>query len=313
MTKVPEHRDVRTTPLRAGAPSQEIDPEKISVSARRRAASRLIVALDTPDPSRIEHLCQELKGLVGYFKIGLEPYCALGPRAIEIARKHGDVFLDLKLHDIPRTVEAAAREAARHGVGIVNVHALGGREMMRAALEGARSALGGDRPIMLAVTVLTSLSSENFTTLSTPVDPERFFSGKVPMYPQMSKYGPVRAIGSHICVGELALRLALDAKDAGLDGVVAAVDEVEAIKKACGPDFLVVAPGIRPQGSDVGDQKRVATPGVAIELGADFLVVGRPIVQSPNPHAAAEKIVDEIARAIKDREREPPRTGRGSR
>jgi orotidine-5'-phosphate decarboxylase len=177
------------------------------------------------------------------------------------------VFLDLKFHDIPNTVAGAVRAAAAHGVWMVNVHAAGGPAMCRAAAEAAAKA-GSLRPLVIAVTVLTSLDENDLAAVGLQ--------------------GPPR---------EAARRLAKLAKDAGLDGVVASAQEAAAIKELCGPEFLVVTPGIRPAGEAVGDQKRVMTPAAAIAAGSDYLVIGRPITQAPDPAAAAEAIAAEIAQA----------------
>ncbi|MGA2476435.1 MAG: orotidine-5'-phosphate decarboxylase, partial [Terriglobia bacterium] len=215
-----------------------------------------------------------------------ELFTAEGPVPVRYLVTTGHrVFLDLKFHDIPNTVRAAAREAVELGVSMVNVHASGGRKMMEAALEGARSALQsvsrrmqgsagivvGDeaRPKVLAVTVLTSLASQDLEELG--------ISGT-----------PVEAV----------IRLARLAQSAGLDGVVASPREISAIRQACGPGFLIVTPGIRPASAATDDQARVATPASAIAAGADYLVVGRPITGAPDPVAAADAIVAEMEGAL---------------
>jgi orotidine-5'-phosphate decarboxylase len=220
------------------------------------------------------------------FKVGSELFTAEGPVPVRYLVTTGQrVFLDLKFHDIPNTVRAAAREAAELGVSMVNVHASGGRKMMEAALEGARSALQsvsrrmqgsagiavGDeaRPRVLAVTILTSLESQDLEELG--------ISGT-----------PVEAV----------LRLARLAQSAGLDGVVASPREISAIRQACGPGFLIVTPGIRPASAATNDQARIATPASAIAAGADYLVVGRPITGAPDPVAAADAIVAEMDGAL---------------
>ena len=217
------------------------------------------------------------------FKVGSELFTAEGPVPVRYLVTTGQrVFLDLKFHDIPNTVRAAAREAAELGVSMVNVHASGGRKMMEAALEGARSAgaVVGDeaRPKVLAVTILTSLESRDLEELG--------ISGT-----------PVEAV----------IRMARLAQSAGLDGVVASPREISAIRQACGPGFLIVTPGIRPasalhhpvRGSAAtDDQARIATPASAILAGADYLVVGRPITGAPDPVAAADAIVAEMDGAL---------------
>ena len=214
------------------------------------------------------------------FKVGSELFTAEGPVPVRylVATGHR-VFLDLKFHDIPNTVRAGAREAAQLGASMVNVHASGGRKMMEAALEGARSALAtvwGNpgrpqgppvqaAPKVLAVTILTSLEIQDLEELG--------ISG-TPM--------------------EAVVRLARLAQSAGLDGVVASAREISAIRQACGPEFLIVTPGIRPASAAANDQARIATPASAIAAGADYLVVGRPITGTPDPAAAADAIVAEM-------------------
>ncbi|MGA2282055.1 MAG: orotidine-5'-phosphate decarboxylase, partial [Verrucomicrobiota bacterium] len=229
---------------------------------------------------------ERLQGHAGMFKVGSELFTAEGPVPVRYLVTTGHrVFLDLKFHDIPNTVRAAAREAAELGVSMVNVHASGGRKMMEAALEGARSAVQsvsrrmpgsagiavGDeaRPRVLAVTILTSLASQDLEELG--------ISGM-----------PVEAV----------LRLARLAQSAGLDGVVASPREISAIRQACGPGFLIVTPGIRPASAATDDQARIATPASAIVAGADYLVVGRPITGAPDPVAAADAIVAEMDGAM---------------
>ncbi|MGH9354640.1 MAG: orotidine-5'-phosphate decarboxylase, partial [Terriglobia bacterium] len=180
------------------------------------------------------------------------------------------VFLDLKFHDIPNTVRAAAREAAQLGVRMINVHACGGRKMMAAAREGAEVVgAGPNRPLVLAVTVLTSLAPEDLSEIGLVGIPE-----------------------------EAVVRLARLAASAGMDGVVASAREAAAVREACGPQFVIVTPGIRPTASAVQDQARVATPADAIRAGADYLVVGRPITGAADPEAAATAVAAEIGKAI---------------
>jgi orotidine-5'-phosphate decarboxylase len=230
---------------------------------------KLIVALDLPSGNAATRMAERLQAHVGMFKVGSELFTAEGPVPVRYLVTTGHrVFLDLKFHDIPNTVQAAAREAAELGVSMVNVHASGGRKMMEAALEGARSGTaGGDeaRPKVLAVTVLTSLEIQDLEELG--------ISGT-----------PVEAV----------IRLARLAQSAGLDGVVASAREISALRQACGPDFLIVTPGIRPASAATNDQARIATPASAIAAGADYLVVGRPITGAPDPVAAADEIVAEM-------------------
>ncbi|HRY44426.1 MAG TPA: orotidine-5'-phosphate decarboxylase [Thermoanaerobaculia bacterium] len=232
---------------------------------------RIAVALDASERSRILELARLVGPEIGVLKVGLEAFCAHGPELVREVAELAPVFLDLKLHDIPNTVGGAAAAAARTGASILNVHAGGGLEMMRAAGERAReaaAAAGLPVPRVIAVTVLTSLDA-----------------------PALSAVGLARS------PREAALRLALLARQAGLDGVVCSPEEIETIRSACGPEFLLVVPGIRPAGSAAGDQKRIATPGAAARAGADLLVIGRPITGAPDPAAAARAIAAEIGSA----------------
>ena len=232
---------------------------------------RIAVALDASERSRILELARFVGPEVGVLKVGLEAFCAHGPGLVREVAAIAPVFLDLKLHDIPNTVGGAAAAAARTGASILNVHAGGGLEMMRAAGERAReaaAAAGLPVPRVIAVTVLTSLDA-----------------------------AALSAVGLAGTPREAALRLALLGREAGLDGVVCSPEEITAIRSACGPEFLLVVPGIRPAGSEAGDQKRIATPGAAARAGADLLVIGRPITGAPDPAGAARAIAAEIDRA----------------
>ncbi|MGH9327601.1 MAG: orotidine-5'-phosphate decarboxylase [Terriglobia bacterium] len=235
------------------------------------ARSRLIVALDLPSAAEAARLAEQLQGHTGLFKVGFELFAAEGPVLARYLAARGEgVFLDLKFHDIPNTVRAAAREAARLGVRMFNVHAAGGRKMMEAACEGAREGASGSvRSLVLAVTVLTSLSQDDLTEIGISGAPE-----------------------------EAVVRLSLLAKASGLDGVVASAREAAAIRAACGAGFVIVTPGIRPAAASAGDQARVSTPSQAICAGADYLVVGRPITAAGQPEAAADAIVAEMERAL---------------
>ena len=243
---------------------------------------RLIVALDVPTAEAAAGVASQLRGHVGMFKVGSELFCAEGPAFARNLVAGGDkVFLDLKFHDIPNTVREAARQAAQLGVSMFNVHAAGGRKMMEATLEGARAGAesrGVARPLVLAVTLLTSLAAGDLAEIGLMGSPE-----------------------------DAVVRLARLAQTAGLDGVVASPREIAAIRHACGPRFVIVTPGIRPAAtpdsvasaqSKPDDQARIATPVAAIQSGADFLVVGRPITQAPNPAAAADAIVNEMEKAF---------------
>jgi orotidine-5'-phosphate decarboxylase len=231
---------------------------------------RLIVALDLETRHAAEQLVDRLAGLVSRFKIGSQLFTAAGPAVVEAVRKRGgEVFLDLKYHDIPNTVAGAAREATRLGVFMFNVHASGGVAMMRAAADAATAAareLAVRRPLVIAVTVLTSL--------------DRAALGR--------ELGVMSSVEGHV------LHLCQLAREAGLDGNVASPNEIRAIRNSLGPGWLIVTPGVRPAGSDANDQSRVATPGAAARAGARYLVVGRPITAAADPATAAARILEEI-------------------
>jgi orotidine-5'-phosphate decarboxylase len=234
------------------------------------AAGRVFVALDVETLVEADRLLGALAGVVTGCKVGSQLFTAAGPPAIELAKKRGfRVFLDLKYHDIPNTVAGAVREAARLGVFMLNVHASGGSAMLRAAAEAARTAaaeLAVPRPIVLAVTVLTSLDRQ---TLQREV-------------------GVPASVESHV------LALAERARAAGLDGCVASPQETAALRRALGKDWVLVIPGIRPA-TAADDQVRTATPRAALEAGADYLVIGRPITAAPDPAAAARAILADLA------------------
>lgn len=219
-----------------------------------QARERIAVALDVPGRDRAVELAAALAPEVGMFKVGLELFCAGGPAVVKEIGQHGPVFLDLKFHDIPNTVEGAAARAAAMGVAMFTVHAVGGAAMIGAAVRGAHrgaSEPGGRTPLVVAVTVLSS--------------------------------------GSASDRGSVAL--GLEAVGAGADGLVVSGADVAAVRGAVGPSVTLVVPGIRPPGSDPGDQVRVLTPRDALAAGADLLVVGRPITGSDDPAAAAQGIV----------------------
>jgi orotidine-5'-phosphate decarboxylase len=230
---------------------------------------RLFVALDVDSLEDAAGLLDRLGDAVSGVKIGSQLFTSAGPAAVELAQKRGHrVFLDLKFHDIPNTVAGAVRSATRLGVFMLNVHASGGAEMMRAAAESAGQAardFGVTRPICLGVTVLTSLDRRALAT----------------------EIGVAASVEGHV------LRLAEAAREAGLDGCVASPQEIRRIRVALGPRFAIVTPGIRPTTTE-DDQKRVATPRAALMAGADYLVVGRPITAARDPKAAAAAIVAEL-------------------
>ena len=224
-------------------------------------ANRLIVALDLPKRSEILSMARALIGKVGMVKVGLEAFIAHGPSLVTELKEMGhEIFLDLKVHDIPRTAAAAALQADQLGASLLTVHAAGGEEMIRAAREAASESLK-----IVAVTVLTSFDEAGFARVGYKDD-----------------------------IPTSALTLAGVALEAGADAVVCSALELERLAPVGG---LRVVPGIRPAGAAAGDQKRVVTPGQAVERGATWIVVGRPIVQSPNPVEAAEAIVLELVGA----------------
>jgi orotidine-5'-phosphate decarboxylase len=253
--------------------------------ARLEAArSRLIVGLDVSAQKEAERLVDALVGEVGSFKVGKQLFMRAGPGIVQSIRKRGgEVFLDLKFHDIPRTVARASMEATRLGVRMFNVHASGSLEMMDLTVREVRKVCRLEnlrRPIMLAVTVLTSLSQDDLVR-----------------------------VGIRSGVKHQVVRLARLAKEAGMDGVVASPQEVGRIRAECGRRLVIVTPGVRPAGESSDDQKRVMTPGEAIRAGSDFLVVARPILNAPDPLAAVRAIVAEIDQALGARLRRLPRTG----
>jgi orotidine-5'-phosphate decarboxylase len=237
------------------------------------ATKRLIFALDVDSLEETSHWVERLQGKVGVFKIGKQLFTRCGPEVVHLVRSSGaDVFLDLKYHDIPNTVAMAGIEAQSLGVSMFNVHALGGLEMMaRLAEEVNRvSPVGSpERPLLLAVTILTSSTDET-----------------------------LRAVGIDRPVSDMVPRLARLTKQAGLDGVVASPKEVGLIRQACGQDFVIVTPGVRPAFASQDDQKRVMTPGEALRAGADYLVIGRPISVAQDPVEAADRILDEMREAL---------------
>lgn len=228
------------------------------------AKSKLIVALDLQDRASALKAVDLLSGHVGLFKVGLEIFTQEGPQLVEEIRGRGEkVFLDLKLHDIPNTVKGAVRSACRLGIDMLTVHASGGKAMLSAAVQEARAS--ANPPMILAVTALTSLSADDVNAIGVPENPEQWVE-----------------------------RLAGLAQVAGVPGIVASSKELPALKQKFGEKLKFVIPGIRPAGAALQDQARTATPGDAVRLGADFIVVGRPILQAPDPAAAADAIVAEM-------------------
>ena len=230
---------------------------------------RLIVALDVDTKERALGLVERLKAEVKIFKIGSELFTSCGPSIVEEAVNAGaKIFLDLKFHDIPNTVRKAAIAATRLGVFIFNLHALGGSDMMKRAAEAAADEAGRlkiAKPKIIAVTALTSMDENS-----------------------------LKKIGINDNMEKQVLKLAKLAKDASLDGVVASPSEVKLIRRELGDEFIIVTPGVRPEWAAANDQKRVMTPKEAILNGATYIVVGRPIIEAPDPVTAARKIVEEI-------------------
>lgn len=223
----------------------------------------LIVALDVPNTEAMEAKLQEMPDFIEWYKVGLEIFCAEGPDVLEPLKKRGKkIFLDLKLHDIPRTVGNAVKTAAEHGVNLLTVHAVGGRAMLEEAAKAAAEC--ENPPKVVAVTTLTSLSQDDFKDL-----------------------------GIDRTIAEQAVELGRLAISAGIDGLVTSAHEAKVLREEF-PDAILVTPGIRMPEGEVGDQKRVATPSFAVEQGATHLVIGRPIVQADDPVAAATAMFDDM-------------------
>jgi orotidine-5'-phosphate decarboxylase len=233
-----------------------------------RSEARVIVALDFPDQAQAMQLVARLDPALCRLKVGKEMFTRYGPPFVEALRKQGfEIFLDLKFHDIPNTVAAACDAAADLGVWMMNLHASGGRRMMEAARD--RLAQRDQRPLLVAVTILTSLAAEDIAEVG--------YSGEP---------------------AESVLRLAQLTHDAGLDGVVCSPREAVEIRSRIGDDFLLVTPGVRPKSAAADDQRRVMTPGEAIAAGSSYLVVGRPITGAEDPIAALKRINAEITEVV---------------
>ena len=251
---------LRSEEDRSGGPRRQ--------SAAMKARDRICLALDVASADEARALARRFSGKVGWLKIGLELFVSEGPPLVRELSRSAKVFLDLKLHDIPATVAGAIRAAVRTGAAMVNVHASGGREMMRRAADAARNEaaqLGNAAPRVIGVTVLTSLDETALFEVGIAGSPD-----------------------------EAAARLAHLAKESGLDGVVCSRLDLTRIRAACGPDFWTVVPGIRPAAADAQDQKRIGTPREALAAGATILVIGRPITQAADPEAALAAIVAEM-------------------
>ncbi len=222
----------------------------------------IICAIDTTDVAKAAALAADLKGTVGALKLGLEFFTANGAAGVAKVAQ-APVFLDLKFHDIPNTVSKAIAATANINAFMLTVHTAGGEAMLRAAAEAAKSL--PHKPLVVGVTVLTSLDQND-----------------------------LRSIGVNDVVSHQAKRLAALAQRSGLDGVVCSPHEIAVLREQCGKDFTLVVPGIRPEGSAQGDQKRTMTPKEALAAGADYLVIGRPITTAPSPKLAAEAIVSSL-------------------
>jgi orotidine-5'-phosphate decarboxylase len=232
---------------------------------------RLILALDVEDLEKVKSLVSLLAGEVEMFKVGKQLFTHAGPAVVKLIQEMGgEVFLDLKFHDIPTTVAKASVEATRLGVKMFNVHASGSLEMMRLTVNEVRRVCrqeGLRRPVMLAVTVLTSLGKND-----------------------------LKRVGVNGEVADQVVRLALLTREAGMDGVVASPQEVARIRAACGRRFVIVSPGIRPEKGKRNDQRRVMTPEEAVRAGVDYIVVGRPIVEAKDPLGAAREMISDMER-----------------
>jgi orotidine-5'-phosphate decarboxylase len=225
---------------------------------------KVIVALDTSEEETALNLVKLLKNKISTFKVGLELFCSQGPSIVKKITNEGcKVFLDLKFHDIPNTVAGAARAATKTGAYMFNVHASGGREMMEKAREAANQIDSDTKPIILGVTVLTSIDQKDLIDINITESP----------------------INQVITLAKLT-------KESGLDGVVASPKEISAIRKATGEDFLIVTPGVRPTWAAKGDQKRVMTPAEALDVGASYIVVGRPVTAARDPVEALDKLFE---------------------
>ena len=232
-------------------------------------SDKIIVPLDVPTTVEAIALVEKLPQ-VSFWKVGLELFVSAGPDILSfLKRKQKRIFLDLKFHDIPNTVAGACRGAAQYDVDLITVHATAGRNALKAAQEALEQGTNsGNKPLpkLIAITLLTSLNAR-----------ELAFDLKIPLE-----------------LPEFALQMALLAKDSGLSGAVCSPQEAQQLRQVCGDDFLLVCPGVRPTWASLGDQKRAFTPAQAVQAGADYLVIGRPITASEDPVAAFERICDEI-------------------
>jgi orotidine-5'-phosphate decarboxylase len=227
---------------------------------------KILIALDVSSRKEALTLVESLHELTGMFKVGMQLYTAEGPSLVrDIVKAGGKVFLDLKFHDIPNTVMHAVLEAAKLGVSMLTIHTSGGRAMMQAVSNELREQHGHNKPIVVGVTVLTSIDE-----------------------------GALREVGVHAAMDEQVLRLAKLAEDSGIDGVVCSAREIQMIRGAVGRNFKIVTPGVRMAGQSLDDQQRTATPREAIVNGADYIVVGRPITKAPHPRTALESLLQSL-------------------
>jgi len=236
-----------------------------------QAKDRIILALDVDTEKQALSLVEQLSPTIGVFKVGMQLYNSCGPQIVEkINQTGGKVFVDLKFHDIPNTVAAAGKVLTRLGCYMFNIHAAGGREMMNQLVKGVYEEAKLNNispPLTLAVTVLTSISQSQ-------LENDMFIKDK--------------------SVEETVVEWARMAQECGINGVVCSPQEITAIRNACGRDFKIVTPGIRPSWSAANDQKRITTPKEAVTMGADYMVIGRPITAADNPQAAALRIIEEL-------------------
>ncbi|MGQ9802025.1 MAG: orotidine-5'-phosphate decarboxylase [Candidatus Saccharicenans sp.] len=239
---------------------------------KKDMARRIIIALDVKNREEARSVLESLPE-ARIFKVGLELYTAEGPAMLDLVKGYGkEVFLDLKLHDIPNTVAGAIRSAVRHGVSMLTLHASGGREMMQKAVEAARETATKENkplPLLLGVTVLTSLKDSDLQEIGFSSDSKN-----------------------------QVLRLAGLAVEAGIEGLVCSPQELEPLRASLGEKLRIITPGIRPAWAEAQDQKRIMTPGEAVKKGADFLVIGRPITQAPVPREAFNRVVEELQAAV---------------
>ena len=258
------------------AKNTQVRPRVSRKTSHPRARRRLIFALDVASLKEVDHYVALLADEVGLFKVGKQLFVHAGPEVVRrIHAKGGAVFLDLKFHDIPQTVASASMEAARLGVKMFTLHASGGTEMLRQAHRAVRTVCRAEqltRPTLLAVTVLTSLGRDDLKQVGV-------------------RAGPAAQV----------VRLARLAQQAGIDGLVASPQEIAAIRRACRDKLTLVIPGVRPQGSTADDQKRILTPHQAMQAGANYLVVGRPIRDAADPRQAARAMVADMARGLRAR------------